>query len=150
MPVREAASISITSTWRSSVMPTQCSHTPQGSTVGPPLPSLPTQFSARAMIRALNCVGKDGKGGPTVDPCGVCEAAGGDGVAKRAHHRFLADQGGEIDGTVFAGEDSIGKRFLGFRHGSASYPERAVAPQGPAVVAPGPPGRRDSAREGNG
>jgi DNA polymerase-3 subunit gamma/tau len=29
--------------------------------------------TARIIARALNCVGKDGKGGPTVDPCGVCE-----------------------------------------------------------------------------
>src|SRR4030081_3049203 len=28
---------------------------------------------ARIIARALNCVGPDGKGGPTVDPCGVCE-----------------------------------------------------------------------------
>ncbi len=53
MPVREAASISITSTWRSSVIALQLSQTPQGSTVAPPLPSLPMQFSARAMMRAV-------------------------------------------------------------------------------------------------
>jgi DNA polymerase III subunit gamma/tau len=29
--------------------------------------------TARIIARALNCVGKDGKGGATVDPCGVCE-----------------------------------------------------------------------------
>ena len=29
--------------------------------------------TARIVARALNCVGADGKGGPTVDPCGVCE-----------------------------------------------------------------------------
>src|SRR5512136_1544607 len=29
--------------------------------------------TARIIARALNCIGKDGKGGPTVDPCGVCE-----------------------------------------------------------------------------
>src|SRR4051812_49336856 len=28
--------------------------------------------TARIIARALNCIGKDGKGGPTVDPCGVC------------------------------------------------------------------------------
>jgi DNA polymerase-3 subunit gamma/tau len=28
--------------------------------------------TARIIARALNCVGADGKGGPTVDPCGVC------------------------------------------------------------------------------
>src|ERR1700720_715047 len=29
--------------------------------------------TARIIARALNCVGADGKGGPTIDPCGVCE-----------------------------------------------------------------------------
>ncbi len=28
--------------------------------------------TARIIARALNCVGKNGKGGPTPDPCGVC------------------------------------------------------------------------------
>ena len=29
--------------------------------------------TARIIARALNCVGPDGTGGPTADPCGVCE-----------------------------------------------------------------------------
>jgi DNA polymerase-3 subunit gamma/tau len=29
--------------------------------------------TARIIARALNCVGADGRGGPTIDPCGVCE-----------------------------------------------------------------------------
>jgi len=29
--------------------------------------------TARIISRALNCIGPDGTGGPTVDPCGVCE-----------------------------------------------------------------------------
>ena len=28
--------------------------------------------TARIIARALNCVGPDGKGGPTIEPCGVC------------------------------------------------------------------------------
>ncbi|HYF07316.1 MAG TPA: DNA polymerase III subunit gamma/tau, partial [Acetobacteraceae bacterium] len=28
--------------------------------------------TARILARALNCIGPDGKGGPTADPCGVC------------------------------------------------------------------------------
>src|SRR5262245_21049128 len=52
-PVRLAASISITSTWRSSAIAMQLSHWPQGSAVGPPLPSGPVQLSARAMMRAV-------------------------------------------------------------------------------------------------
>src|SRR4051812_35813504 len=29
--------------------------------------------TARIIARALNCIGPDGTGGPTADPCGVCE-----------------------------------------------------------------------------
>jgi DNA polymerase-3 subunit gamma/tau len=29
--------------------------------------------TARILARALNCIGPDGKGGPTISPCGVCE-----------------------------------------------------------------------------
>jgi DNA polymerase-3 subunit gamma/tau len=29
--------------------------------------------TARILARALNCVGVDGKGGPTADPCGICD-----------------------------------------------------------------------------
>ena len=29
--------------------------------------------TARIIARALNCIGPDGKGGPTMNPCGVCD-----------------------------------------------------------------------------
>ncbi len=29
--------------------------------------------TARIIARALNCIGRDGKGGPTIEPCGVCD-----------------------------------------------------------------------------
>ena len=29
--------------------------------------------TARLIAKALNCIGADGQGGPTIDPCGVCE-----------------------------------------------------------------------------
>ena len=29
--------------------------------------------TARLVAKALNCIGPDGQGGPTIDPCGVCE-----------------------------------------------------------------------------
>ena len=29
--------------------------------------------TARIIAKALNCVGPDGTGGPTISPCGVCE-----------------------------------------------------------------------------
>ena len=106
MPVREAASISITSTWRSSVMALQLLADAAG-------------IDRRAALAvgpdAVERPGDDAGGRGLADAAhageheGVRDAAGGDGVAQGAHHRFLADQGGEIDGTVFAGEDAIGK-----------------------------------------
>ena len=51
-PVRLAASISITSTWRSSAMAMQLSQAPHGSAVGPSA-SPPVQLRARAMMRAV-------------------------------------------------------------------------------------------------
>src|SRR3978361_908983 len=33
--------------------------------------------TARIIARALNCIGPDGTGGPTADPCGVCANCGG-------------------------------------------------------------------------
>jgi DNA polymerase-3 subunit gamma/tau len=29
--------------------------------------------TARLIAKALNCIGADGQGGPTIDPCGICE-----------------------------------------------------------------------------
>src|SRR3546814_14570288 len=29
--------------------------------------------TARLIAKALNCIGADGQGGPTIEPCGVCE-----------------------------------------------------------------------------
>ncbi len=52
-PVLEAASISITSTWRPAAIAVQSAQTPQGATVIPPAPSGPVQFRPLAMIRAV-------------------------------------------------------------------------------------------------
>ena len=30
--------------------------------------------TARLIARAINCIGPDGKGGPTIHPCGECES----------------------------------------------------------------------------
>src|SRR3546814_1404375 len=29
--------------------------------------------TARLIAKALNCIGEEGQGGPTIEPCGVCE-----------------------------------------------------------------------------
>ena len=89
-------------------MALQLAQTPQGSTVGPPLPSGPMQLRA----------GDDARRRGLADPAhagqheGMGEPAGGDGVGQGADHRFLADQAGEVGRPVFARENLIG-RLLG-------------------------------------
>src|SRR5262249_47794238 len=58
---------------------------------------------------------------------GMRDAPARDGVAQSAHHRLLTDQGSEIDGAVLAGEDAVGKRFLGARHTVVPPAKSAVA-----------------------
>ena len=113
---------------------------------------------------AVECPGDDAGGRGLADAAharkheGVGDAAGGDGVAQGAHHCFLADQGGEIGGSVFTGKDAVGKRglasrvascliastFGGLRHGD--HPLKRRGPLSPAVVAPGRPAPRDGVR----
>ena len=105
-PVREAASISITSTWRSSAIARQLLADAAG-------------IDGRAALAvgpdAVEGAGEDAGGGGLADAAhageheGMGDAAGGDGVGQGAHHRLLADQGGEVDGPVFAREDAIGE-----------------------------------------
>src|SRR3569832_489917 len=54
--------------------------------------------TARIIARALNCVGPDGKGGPTIDLCGVCEICVG--IAEDRHLDVV-----EIDAASHNGVD---------------------------------------------
>ena len=56
--------------------------------------------TARIIARALNCVGVDGKGGPTIDPCGVCEHCRA--IAEDRHVDVL-----EMDAASRTGVDGI-------------------------------------------
>src|SRR5258707_441898 len=56
--------------------------------------------TARIIARALNCVGADGKGGPTIDPCGVCENC--IGIAEDRHMDVV-----EMDAASHNGVDDI-------------------------------------------
>lgn len=56
--------------------------------------------TARLIARALNCVGADGKGGPTVDPCGVCDFCVS--IAKSTHPDVI-----EMDAASHTGVDDI-------------------------------------------
>ncbi len=65
--------------------------------------------TARILARALNCVGPDGTGGPTDDPCGVCE-----------HCRAIADDRHvdviEMDAASRTGIDDIRELIEGVRY----------------------------------
>ncbi|MDO8605567.1 MAG: DNA polymerase III subunit gamma/tau [Phaeospirillum sp.] len=56
--------------------------------------------TARIIARALNCVGIDGKGGPTIDPCGRCEHCRA--IAEDRHVDVL-----EMDAASRTGVDGI-------------------------------------------
>jgi DNA polymerase-3 subunit gamma/tau len=65
--------------------------------------------TARIIARALNCVGSDGAGGPTADPCGVC-----------AHCRAIAEDRHvdvvEMDAASRTGVDDIRELIEGVRY----------------------------------
>jgi DNA polymerase-3 subunit gamma/tau len=56
--------------------------------------------TARIIARALNCVGEDGGGGPTIDPCGVCEHC--KAIGDDRHVDVI-----EIDAASHTGVDNI-------------------------------------------
>ena len=56
--------------------------------------------TARIIARALNCIGPDGKGGPTIEPCGVCEHCVG--IAEDRHMDVV-----EMDAASHNGVDDI-------------------------------------------
>ena len=69
--------------------------------------------TARIIAKALNCVGPDGRGGPTVSPCGVCEPCRA--IAEDRHVDVL-----EIDGASHAGVANIRELTDGVRYAPAS------------------------------
>ncbi|HET8726398.1 MAG TPA: DNA polymerase III subunit gamma/tau, partial [Alphaproteobacteria bacterium] len=69
--------------------------------------------TARIIARALNCVGPDGTGGPTVEPCGQCEPC----------RSILAERNVdvmEMDAASRTGVDDIREIIDGVRYGPVS------------------------------
>ena len=69
--------------------------------------------TARIIARALNCTGPDGKGGPTVTPCGKCDAC----------RTILEDRNVdvmEMDAASRTGVDDIRDIIDGVKYGPAS------------------------------
>lgn len=69
--------------------------------------------TARLIARALDCVGADGKGGPTVDPCGVCEHCVA--IAESRHVDVM-----EMDAASHTGVDDIRDIIEGVRYSPVS------------------------------
>jgi DNA polymerase-3 subunit gamma/tau len=65
--------------------------------------------TARIIARALNCIGPDGKGGPTASPCGVCEPC-----KAIADDRFVDVM--EMDAASRTGVDEIRELTDGVRY----------------------------------
>lgn len=65
--------------------------------------------TARIIARALNCVGKDGKGGPTVDPCGVCDHC--KSITEDRHVDVI-----EMDAASRTGIDDVRELIEGVRY----------------------------------
>jgi DNA polymerase-3 subunit gamma/tau len=65
--------------------------------------------TARIIARALNCIGPDGKGGPTIHPCGVCEHCRA--IAEDRHVDVL-----EMDAASRTGVDDIRELIEGVRY----------------------------------
>ncbi len=65
--------------------------------------------TARIIARALNCIGPDGKGGPTPEPCGVCEHCVS--IAEDRHVDVL-----EMDAASRTGVDDVRELIEGVRY----------------------------------
>ncbi len=65
--------------------------------------------TARIIARALNCIGPDGKGGPTVSPCGVCDPCRA--IAEDRHVDVM-----EMDAASRTGVDEIRELTDGVRY----------------------------------
>ncbi|PZU17351.1 MAG: DNA polymerase III subunit gamma/tau [Citromicrobium sp.] len=69
--------------------------------------------TARLIAKALNCIGPDGKGGPTIDPCGQCEPCVA--IAEGRHIDVI-----EMDAASHTGIDDIREIIEAVRYAAVS------------------------------
>ncbi len=69
--------------------------------------------TARLVAKALNCVGPDGQGEPTIDPCGVCEPCRA--IAEGRHIDVI-----EMDAASHTGVDDVREIIEAVRYASVS------------------------------
>lgn len=69
--------------------------------------------TARLIAKALNCIGTDGSGGPTIDPCGVCEPCVA--IAEGRHIDVV-----EMDAASNTGVDDVREIIEAVRYAAVS------------------------------
>ena len=69
--------------------------------------------TARLIAKALNCVGPDGQGGPTIDPCGQCEPCRA--IAEGRHIDVI-----EMDAASHTGVDDVREIIEAVRYAAVS------------------------------
>jgi DNA polymerase-3 subunit gamma/tau len=69
--------------------------------------------TARLIAKALNCIGADGQGGPTIDPCGVCEPCRA--IAEGRHIDVI-----EMDAASHTGVDDVREIIEAVRYAAVS------------------------------
>ena len=69
--------------------------------------------TARLIAKALNCIGTDGQGGPTINPCGVCEPCVA--IAEGRHIDVV-----EMDAASHTGIDDVREIIEAVRYASVS------------------------------
>ena len=69
--------------------------------------------TARLIAKALNCVGPDGEGGPTIDPCGQCEPCRA--IAEGRHIDVI-----EMDAASHTGVDDVREIIEAVRYSAVS------------------------------
>ena len=69
--------------------------------------------TARLIAKALNCVGPDGQGGPTIHPCGVCEPCWA--IAEGRHIDVI-----EMDAASHTGVDDVREIIEAVRYSAVS------------------------------
>ncbi len=69
--------------------------------------------TARLIAKALNCVGEDGQGGPTISPCGVCEPCVA--IAEGRHIDVI-----EMDAASHTGVDDVREIIEAVRYSAVS------------------------------
>ncbi|MFM6932259.1 MAG: DNA polymerase III subunit gamma/tau [Novosphingobium sp.] len=69
--------------------------------------------TARLIAKALNCIGPDGQGGPTIDPCGLCEPC--IAIAEGRHIDVI-----EMDAASHTGVDDVREIIEAVRYAAVS------------------------------